>query len=65
MIDLTARERQVLALAADGLTRREIAARLGISEATVKVHLGSAYRKTGTDSRIEAAREVGLLVSGR
>lgn len=62
MTTLTSRERQVLILAADGLTSREIGTRLGIGEGTVNVHLRHIYRKTGTAGRIEAVREVGLLV---
>ena len=48
------RERQVLELAALGLTNKEIAYRLGISERTVQFHLNSVFNKTGTSSRTEA-----------
>jgi DNA-binding NarL/FixJ family response regulator len=51
---LTAREVQVLRLASDGLTNKEIAYRLGLSERTVQFHLSSVYSKTGTNSRAEA-----------
>jgi DNA-binding CsgD family transcriptional regulator len=51
---LTGREREVLALAAKGLRSREIAARLEISEPTVKTHLHHAYRKLGVTNRVEA-----------
>ena len=48
------REHEVLTLAADGLTNKEIAYRLGISERTVQFHVNSIFHKTGTNSRTEA-----------
>ena len=48
------REHEVLSLAADGLTNKEIAYRLGISERTVQVHINSIFNKTTTNSRTEA-----------
>ena len=51
---LSAREREVLALLADGLTNNEIAARLVINVNTVKFHLRHAYRKIGVHSRSRA-----------
>jgi DNA-binding CsgD family transcriptional regulator len=53
---LTARERDVLALLADGLGNRDIAAALGISEHTVKFHLGAIFGKLGASTRTEAVR---------
>ncbi len=50
----SAREREVLTLAADGLTNKEIAYRLGISERTVQFHINSIFNKTTTNSRTEA-----------
>jgi DNA-binding CsgD family transcriptional regulator len=44
---LTPRERDVVALMSDGLTNREIAERLGISRATVKVHVRHILDKLG------------------
>ncbi len=48
------REYQVLALAAQGLTNKEIAYRLGISERTVQFHMNSIFNKTTTQTRTEA-----------
>ena len=53
---LTQREREVLAVAAEGLTAREIAARLGVRERTVTTHLGRIYGKLGVGSRLAAVR---------
>ena len=53
---LTAREREVLALLADGVGNREIAQALGISEHTVKFHLGAIFGKLGAATRTEAVR---------
>ncbi|MBN1371180.1 MAG: response regulator transcription factor [Anaerolineaceae bacterium] len=49
----TPREFQVLQLAAQGNTNKEIAYRLGISDRTVQFHLNSIFNKTGTSSRTE------------
>lgn len=54
--ELTARERDVLALLADGRPNRHIATRLGISEHTVKFHLASIFGKLGVSTRTEAVR---------
>jgi DNA-binding NarL/FixJ family response regulator len=51
---LSPRERQVLTLAARGLTNRAIGMELGISPWTVREHLGSAYRRLGVDCRTAA-----------
>lgn len=51
---LTPREGQVLALVASGLTNREIAYRLGLSDRTVQFHLNGVFNKTGASSRTEA-----------
>jgi two-component system response regulator DesR len=53
---LTTRERDVLAGATDGSTIGDIAARLHLSESTVRNYLSSAIGKTGARNRIEAAR---------
>jgi DNA-binding NarL/FixJ family response regulator len=49
------RERQVLRLAIDGHTNREIATELFLAESTVKTHLSSAYGKLGAGGRKDAA----------
>ena len=51
---LSPRELQVLTLAADGLTNKEIAYRLGLSERTIQFHMNSVFNKSGTNSRTEA-----------
>jgi two-component system, NarL family, response regulator DesR len=61
---LTERERDVLAAAADGATIADVAARLHLSESTVRNYLSSAIGKTGTRNRMEAlqtARSQGWL----
>jgi RNA polymerase sigma factor (sigma-70 family) len=47
---LTPRERQVMALVADGLMNKEIATALGIAEGTIKVHRAGVMRKMNADS---------------
>lgn len=64
---LTARERQVLTLVADGLTNRQIGRRLQVSENTVKTHLMRTFAKLGVDDRtaaVTAALQRGLLDLG-
>lgn len=51
---LSPRETQVLQLAAEGLTNKEIAYRLGISERTIQFHMNSIFNKTASQSRTEA-----------
>ncbi len=53
---LSDRELEVLVLVARGLSNREVARELHISEATVKRHLANIYEKTGVGSRNEAVR---------
>jgi DNA-binding NarL/FixJ family response regulator len=54
---LSARELEIVLLAARGLSNAQIATSLHISEATVKRHLANIYPKMGVSSRGEAARE--------
>ena len=53
-IALTNREREILALLADGLSNKQIARRLGISTNTVKTHLELLFDKLGVSTRAEA-----------
>ena len=61
---LTAREREVLTAGGDGASVAAVAARLVLSEGTVRNYLSSAIGKTGAHNRVEAmkiARERGWL----
>jgi DNA-binding NarL/FixJ family response regulator len=63
---VTAREREVLALAAQGFTARQIGNRLGVAERTVTTHLDHIYRKLGVSGRvaaITAGRQLGLFAA--
>jgi DNA-binding NarL/FixJ family response regulator len=63
---LTARELQVLGKLSDGLSANDIGLELFITQATVKTHLASIYRKLDSKNRIQAiiaAKKVGLLTS--
>ena len=62
--DLTQREREVLTQLAEGLSNKEIGAKLFLSTLTVKKHLSNIYQKLGARKRLEAvkkARELGIL----
>jgi len=52
--EITSRETDVLRMLAEGLVNKEIAARLGISEHTVKFHISSILDKLGASTRTEA-----------
>lgn len=61
--ELTPRQREVLALLADGLRAKEIAARLSLSVRTVRNHIHAVHRRLGVNSQLAAvakARELGL-----
>ena len=63
--ELTAREREVLGLMAEGLPNKGIASRLKISEHTVKFHVNAILGKLGAQSRTEAvtrATRMGLIL---
>ena len=53
--DLTQRELDVLTLVGRGMSNKQIAWRLGISEKTVKAHLGSVFDRLGVEDRVQAA----------
>jgi DNA-binding NarL/FixJ family response regulator len=53
--ELSDREREVLAMVAEGLPNKLIAQQLGISEKTVKAHLTSVFRQIGVTDRTQAA----------
>lgn len=56
--DLTHREEEILSLVADGLTNKEIAIRLDISEKTVKQHMTSIMQKLHCRNRVEAVNHL-------
>ena len=61
---LTAREKEVLRLMAEGIASRDIASKLGISYTTVRTHIRSLGSKLGVHSKLEAidkARELALV----
>jgi DNA-binding NarL/FixJ family response regulator len=61
---LTPREKEVLRLMAEGVSRRDIASKLGISYTTVRTHIRSLGSKLGVHSKLQAivkARELALV----
>jgi DNA-binding NarL/FixJ family response regulator len=54
--ELSRRERDVLQLVTAGMTNAQIARHLGLSEKTVKVHLGRAFQRVGVTGRRQAAQ---------
>ncbi|MCG2634228.1 MAG: response regulator transcription factor [Gammaproteobacteria bacterium] len=58
--NLTEREQEIARLVGDGVNNRKIATELGITERTVKAHLGSVFDKTGATDRLQLA----LMVNG-
>jgi FixJ family two-component response regulator len=59
--ELTAREQEVMAFVTSGLMNKQIAAEIGLSEITVKVHRGSVMRKMGAKSLAELVRMADIL----
>ena len=55
-VALTRREREILALVAEGHSNRELARMLWVTEQTVKFHLSNIYRKLDVSNRTEASR---------
>lgn len=63
-IGITPREHEILGLIAEGLSNREIAERLFVSENTVKTHSSRVFDKLGVNRRVQAVlkgRELGLI----
>jgi serine/threonine-protein kinase len=61
--DLTAREREALALLAEGLSNRAIATRLSITERTVEAHITQIFMKLGVDEDPDAHRRVRAVLA--
>lgn len=55
--ELSARELEILGLVARGGSNKEVAARLGLAEGTVRIHLSHVFEKLGVHDRTEAAME--------
>jgi len=63
-VDLTAREREILGLLADGLSVAEVSQRLFVSQSTTKTHMARLYDKLGASNRTQAimsAVKLGLI----
>ena len=61
---LTARQKEVLQLLQEGMSNKQIAARMALSEATVKVHMSAILKALGVHSRTEAALKARALLDG-
>ena len=60
--ELTLRQRRVLELMSQGMSNKQIARALAISEITVKAHVSSIFRKLGVTNRVQAVIEAGRLL---
>jgi len=61
---LTARQNQVLNLVAQGMSNKQIAYEIGVSEATVKLHINALLRSVGATNRTQAvitAQKMGII----
>jgi LuxR family maltose regulon positive regulatory protein len=57
---LTARERDVLHLLANGLQQKQIANKLFITIQTTRTHIKNAYKKLGAHNKVDALRKSGI-----
>jgi two-component system nitrate/nitrite response regulator NarL len=53
--ELSDRQQQIITLVCDGLSNREIAEKLGVTEGTIKTHVHATFEKLGVRSRFELA----------
>lgn len=60
---LTAREHEVLTVLMEGLSNKEVAAKLNLSPRTVEAHRAAAFSKLGVSSLVQAIREYDKLQS--
>jgi DNA-binding NarL/FixJ family response regulator len=63
LADLTAREREVLALVAEGLSNRAIATQLVVTERTVEAHVKQIFLKLGLDPNPQSHRRVRAVLA--
>ena len=57
---LTQRENEIAGMLLTGLTNKEMARKLDLAEATIKLHMRTLCRKIGVETRVEAAGILGL-----
>jgi len=55
--ELSARETEILQLVAEGMSNKQIAAQLGLSDGTVRIHLSRIFEKLGVHDRTQAAMQ--------